>query len=316
MELHGVTIMPLVIFYVNDLPRSRRLYTRLLGDAVLDVDGMVQFRLGEGALLGLMPSLGIQRLLPNLRAPGEGARAELYLFVDNPDEVFAAIEDLQPLSPCQPRSWGDEAAYALDPDGHVIGLARIPRPAPANKSGVLSLLPKEHGFDEPLGLLSDCHRRIEKFLAVLKKVAADAPEPLDETHRRALETALDYFENAAPRHTEDEEHSLFPRLAQHAEAEAAMAGLAADHQRADALHAEVGSLGRSWLAEGRISLDQRERMRAGTESLEHLYREHIRREDEEVFPLAARLLAAETLGKIGQEMAARRGLSCKSIPGP
>ena len=28
----------------------------------------------------------------------------------------------------------------------------------------------EHSFDEPLGLLSDCHRRIEKFLDVMIRV--------------------------------------------------------------------------------------------------------------------------------------------------
>lgn len=303
-----MAIAPLVIFYVSDLRRSRRLYSRLLGDPVLDVEGMVQFRLGEGALLGLMPGTGIQRLLPNLSAPGDGARAELYLAVATPDQVIAQTEDLRPLSPCQERSWGDEAAYALDPDGHVIGLARL-APQPASPPGVLSLLPKEHGFDEPLGLLSDCHRRIEKFLAVLKKVASDAPEPLDDRHRQALETALNYFEKAAPRHTEDEEHSLFPRLAQHPEARDAMRGLEADHQRADALHVEVQSLGRRWLAEERLPSEKRERMLDSLGSLECLYHEHIRREDEDVFPLAARLLPSAALAEIGREMAARRGLS-------
>jgi hypothetical protein len=29
----------------------------------------------------------------------------------------------------------------------------------------------DHGFDEPLGLLSDCHRRIEDFLQVLITLA-------------------------------------------------------------------------------------------------------------------------------------------------
>ena len=29
----------------------------------------------------------------------------------------------------------------------------------------------EHGFEEPLALLSDCHRRIERFLGVLAHVA-------------------------------------------------------------------------------------------------------------------------------------------------
>lgn len=32
----------------------------------------------------------------------------------------------------------------------------------------------DHGFTEPLGLLSDCHRRIEHFLLVLLTVDRDA----------------------------------------------------------------------------------------------------------------------------------------------
>jgi len=28
----------------------------------------------------------------------------------------------------------------------------------------------DHGFDEPLGLLSDCHRRIERFLKTLAAI--------------------------------------------------------------------------------------------------------------------------------------------------
>ena len=31
--------------------------------------------------------------------------------------------------------------------------------------------PADHGFDERLGLLSDCHRRIEQFLGLLSTVA-------------------------------------------------------------------------------------------------------------------------------------------------
>ena len=32
----------------------------------------------------------------------------------------------------------------------------------------------EHSFEQPLGLLSDCHRRIELFLGVLTRIAEDA----------------------------------------------------------------------------------------------------------------------------------------------
>ena len=71
----------------------------------------------------------------------------------------------------------------------------------------------DHGFDEPLGLLSDCHRRIEHFLAVLLTIADQANgQELSADQRRQLEGALTYFSTAAPRHTADEEDSLFPRL--------------------------------------------------------------------------------------------------------
>ena len=73
--------------------------------------------------------------------------------------------------------------------------------------------PVDHGFDRPLGLLSDCHRRIERFLSVLVTIAdahrgAELPGP----DRDALAGALHYFRTAAPRHSADEEESLFPRL--------------------------------------------------------------------------------------------------------
>src|SRR5262245_47551857 len=71
----------------------------------------------------------------------------------------------------------------------------------------------EHGFDQPLGLLSDCHRRIEHFLAVLVAITDQANgEALSAARRSQLQGALTYFSSAAPKHTADEEESLFPRL--------------------------------------------------------------------------------------------------------
>ena len=71
----------------------------------------------------------------------------------------------------------------------------------------------DHDFHEPLGLLSDCHRRIEHFLAVLTTIAnhVDGAELRDD-QRVQLAGAIAYFATAAPRHTADEEDSLFPRL--------------------------------------------------------------------------------------------------------
>src|SRR5262245_54334049 len=70
----------------------------------------------------------------------------------------------------------------------------------------------DHSFDEPLGLLSDCHRRIQHFLHVLETIAASDAHALTAVERTALDNARTYFATAAPRHTADEEESLFPRL--------------------------------------------------------------------------------------------------------
>ena len=62
--------------------------------------------------------------------------------------------------------------------------------------------------------MSDCHRHIEMFLGALEGVASVIDHPLTEETRAALESALRYFREAAPKHTADEEESLFPRMRQ------------------------------------------------------------------------------------------------------
>ncbi len=73
--------------------------------------------------------------------------------------------------------------------------------------------PVAHDFGNPLGVLSDCHRRVEHFLRMMITVAEQARGgALAEEQRDALEVALRYFVEAAPKHTADEEESLFPQL--------------------------------------------------------------------------------------------------------
>ena len=172
----------------------------------------------------------------------------------------------------------------------------------------------EHGFDEPLGLLSDCHRRIERFLGVLARVAGDARGgALNGEQRKALDIALRYFREAAPKHTADEEESLFPRMRACAgrEAEQALdrvAALEADHRRAEQLHAEVEALFNAWRDQGRLTSGPDARLRDAIEELQQIYGDHIRTEDEYVFPLAGRALDREAQLAIGREMAERRGV--------
>jgi hemerythrin-like domain-containing protein len=170
---------------------------------------------------------------------------------------------------------------------------------------------KSHSFSEPTGLLSDCHRRIEMFLAALERVAQSTDRPLNSESQQALEAALRYFREAAPKHTADEEESLFPRLRQmnHPELEAAirkLEPLERDHRRADALHADVDRIGRACLERSFLLAEESRRFREAILALVDIYKEHIRIEDEDVFPLAGRILTSADKAEIAGEMAARR----------
>ncbi len=178
----------------------------------------------------------------------------------------------------------------------------------------------ENDFNRPLGLLSDCHRRIERFLGQLLRVTEQARGgPLDIAQQESLETALRYFERAAPLHTRDEEESLFPRMraSGSAEVEAALAAveaLEADHRTADEAHAEVDRLGRRWLEEGTLSLEETDCLLTLLLNLREMYRRHIAVEDNQIFPLAGAVLEPSAITALGREMATRRGLDFDNLP--
>jgi hemerythrin-like domain-containing protein len=176
----------------------------------------------------------------------------------------------------------------------------------------------ESDFRDPIGLLADCHRRVERFLTTLARVAMDAHDGcLTGEQRTALETALRYFREAAPKHTADEERSLFPRLRslnhagiipllKHLET------LEKDHEKAEQNHAEVERLGQAWLSDGSLPAPAVARFSQVVAELGDLYKTHIGIEEGEVFPAAAKLLNAVQRAEVGAEMAARRGL--RTVP--
>ena len=172
---------------------------------------------------------------------------------------------------------------------------------------------RESDFTDPIGMLGDCHRRIERFLNVLVTVAAqEKGGPLTEQQRAALETSLRYFREAAPKHTADEEESLFPRLRRldPAGSQAILAridSLEQDHECAGKAHDEVDRLGQLWLTRGRLSPEEALRLSTVLDQLARLYRNHITIEDSEVFPFAASVLPPSERSSVGAEMAARRG---------
>lgn len=119
------------ILFVSDQARSEDFYRAVLGRSpTLSVPGMTEFTLPGGAVLGLMPETGIERLLApevlGLAALRGRPRAEVYLLVEEPERHLLLVpgEGGRIISPLAPRDWGDEAGYALDPDGHLLVFAR------------------------------------------------------------------------------------------------------------------------------------------------------------------------------------------------
>jgi hemerythrin-like domain-containing protein len=172
---------------------------------------------------------------------------------------------------------------------------------------------KTHNFDNPTGLLSDCHRRVEMFLGSLAAAAAVIDRPPSEETRQSLTTALRYFAQSAPKHTADEEESLFPRLrrSHDSEMQAAFAKLEKledDHRWAEPLHAEVERLGAEYLTDEKLSDAAIWAFRDAVTKLQSMYKQHIGLEDELVFPLADRLLSESEKTAIAREMAARRDI--------
>jgi hemerythrin-like domain-containing protein len=175
----------------------------------------------------------------------------------------------------------------------------------------------DHTFAEPLGLLSDCHRRIEHFLSVLIAITeVRHGGTLNPSERAQLEAALGYFATAAPRHTADEEESLFPRLRASRDP-AALAALALverledDHAAANAYHDAVDGLVRKWIAADALPPADVRLLEERLKILATMYQAHIRLEDRELFPTAARILTAREIEEIGVEMSERRSIAAR-----
>ncbi len=166
------------------------------------------------------------------------------------------------------------------------------------------------GFEVPLEMLSACHGRVERqcqtMLRLVPHLAANGP---DQAAREAAQSVIRYFDTSARHHHADEEEDLFPALLQSAPAAELqhLSGLI------DALRAQHRELERAWSElRGKlepIGLGMKPVLDAEQVGrLVGLYRSHIAREEEELLPLAARLLGAAQLDAVGRAMRLRRGI--------
>ena len=166
----------------------------------------------------------------------------------------------------------------------------------------------DSGFDDPIGMLKDCHRRIESFLGILC-VVIDRTQgrSLTDEEREAVKAALQYFRTGGQRHTADEEESLFPRLRKSdVKSFEEIDRLEDDHHEANDLHGSVERLYSTWIESGTLGAEDTRQLHAETGRLKQLYSDHIHVEETVVFARASQVLDSHAIAAIGTEFRFRR----------
>lgn len=181
---------------------------------------------------------------------------------------------------------------------------------------------------DPLGQLDACHDRMQRQLKTLQRLLerqADAGRAsVDDEVRAAAAAVRKYFDEAAPRHHRDEEKDLFPAVIE------AMAGSDAVCIKGivQRLSAEHGQLEQAWqaLRPTLVALAEPAEV-ASEDSCEGsdesggspwlldagqvdrfiaVHRSHLAIEDDELMPMARRLLSDDQIAQIGRAMRSRR----------
>ena len=166
----------------------------------------------------------------------------------------------------------------------------------------------DSGFDDPIGMLKDCHRRIESFLGILCVVVGRAQgRSLTNEERNAAQAALQYFRTGGQRHTVDEEESLFPRLRKSAaDSFKEIDRLEDEHHEANDLHGSVERLYSTWIESCGLGLEETQQLLSQTARLKQLYSDHIQVEETIVFARATEVLDNNAITAIGTEFRFRR----------
>lgn len=165
------------------------------------------------------------------------------------------------------------------------------------------------GFDEPFEMLGACHDRVRRSLDLLQRLRDYLKaHACDDSARQAARDVLRYFDIAAPLHHEDEELHVFPPLL--AGGDAALTDLVRQLQRDHVLMAErwaAARVGLQALADGAVQAFTPAH-ETDLDRFAQCYDDHLRHEDDRIYPAARALLDDPAQQSMGQEMARRRGV--------
>lgn len=159
-------------------------------------------------------------------------------------------------------------------------------------------------------MLSACHGRVEAQCATLRRLVPHLAEHgANEEARSAAANVMRYFDTSAVHHHADEEEDLFPALIESMAGSDAVClremieGLTADHRALEAAWQRLRDVLECILAGESAPLESDD-----VEAFVGLYERHIAREEDELLPMAARLLDEGELARIGRAMRERRGI--------
>lgn len=175
------------------------------------------------------------------------------------------------------------------------------------------------GFDQPLEMWHACHERVARMNNMMERLVEHLKKNgVDKNARVTAASVRRYFDEAAPRHHEDEEIDLFPRLMAKLNAQsgseaaeqigAAIQTLLADHREMGELWARLRAELLKVEAGAAPAFNDAEVARFITR-----YRAHIEIEEGEIAPALRRMLRAKDLREIGMAMAARRGVNWEDL---
>lgn len=169
------------------------------------------------------------------------------------------------------------------------------------------------GFDQPLELWLACHDRVRRMTGLLERLAQHvADKGADDAAKVTATSIRRYFDEAAPRHHEDEEVNLFPllRLRLPEKAPADEKAVSAALERLETDHVELGKLWQEirQLLQAIESGEAAPLERAAAKRFADGYRRHCEIEDTVIAEALKRCLTAEDLDAVGLAMAERRGV--------
>lgn len=180
------------------------------------------------------------------------------------------------------------------------------------------------GYEAPFEMLDACHERVERMLRLLHKLRVHLQASgWDAQAAEAARDVLRYFNEAAPRHHEDEERHVFPAVLATPDAPALPHPGTGD---GTSLHAVVRRLLQDhadmqthW-ANARPVLERIARPATGPwqpldtaeeaalDGFASLYTSHIEAENRLIYPAAQQALTPAQLQAMSADMMARRGV--------